>query len=97
MRAGAFLTLLQVSDSRLWPLGEEQEAGKSTMKGVALMKHVRWYIPTLLAGLLIVLADGGVITAQETTGAAAQSVFGQITGRVFCKDSGRPARFAGVQ
>jgi hypothetical protein len=48
-----------------------------------------------LALTLIVLAGG--LSAQTHAALAAASTTGQVTGSVWCRDSGKPARFASIQ
>lgn len=45
---------------------------------------------------LLFLCVAGQLPGQQPA-PAPQPVFGQVTGRVFCQDTGLPARFAGVQ
>ncbi len=49
-----------------------------------------------LAGMLAALPEGS-LAAQQSTPAAPPPVVGQVTGHIFCQDTGLPARFAGVQ
>ncbi len=47
--------------------------------------------------LLFFCLTASLLAQQSTPPAAAPPVPGQVTGRVFCQDTGLPARFAGVQ
>ncbi|HXJ87433.1 MAG TPA: carboxypeptidase-like regulatory domain-containing protein [Candidatus Binatia bacterium] len=59
------------------------------------MKCLLLHLLTALLALLILSLGRGALAQQ--TGAGPQPLFGQITGQVFCQDSGLPARFATVQ
>ena len=56
---------------------------------------MRGFICLLFIGLPCVLA--GTLNAQQAQPAAAPIAPGQVTGRVFCEDTGQPGRFATVQ
>jgi hypothetical protein len=47
--------------------------------------------------LLLLACFAGTLFGQQTTPSALPQGFGQVTGRVFCNDTGLPARFASVQ
>ena len=49
----------------------------------------------ILAGALLIFA--GPLFAQQPSPAAQSLAPGQVSGRVFCADTGQPGRFAGVQ
>jgi hypothetical protein len=61
------------------------------------MKHVLSQLSAALFGLLTLFTGRGVLAQQAAAPAAAQPVVGQVTGQVFCQDSGLPARFATLQ
>ena len=51
--------------------------------------------PAVVVGMLLLFSRH--VLAQQTPAAASQPAFGQVTGQVFCQDSGLPARFAAIR
>lgn len=49
------------------------------------------------ASALLLFCLAAPVCAQQATPAAPPPVYGQVSGRVFCQDTGLPGRFAGVQ
>ncbi len=47
--------------------------------------------------LVLIVCFAGILFAQQPAPSAPPQGFGQVTGRVFCNDTGLPARFATVQ
>jgi len=56
-----------------------------------------WLLPALPAGSQEASQQATQQSSQPATPAAPAPVVGQVSGHVFCQDSGLPARFAGVQ
>jgi hypothetical protein len=59
------------------------------------MKRHGWRLLAILLWLVLLPILGAY--AQQTTAAPMQPLLGQVTGQVFCQDTGLPARFAAVR